>query len=93
MSCHEVAGTIRHITHFSHMTPKQMECYEYVEKQLPMHPLNLKYLLPLLVTFSSQEESSVIEPIKNHPLYTKDILRSIMKLAIVLKQEMREIRG
>jgi hypothetical protein len=91
MSGHTAAATIRRTRIFPNMTPKQMECYEYVEKQLPMHPLNLKYLLPLLVTFSSQGESSVIESIKKHSLYTRDVLRAVMKLAIVTKREMRSI--
>jgi hypothetical protein len=91
MSCHEVAGSIRHITHFSHMTPKQMECYEYVEKPLLMHPSNMNYLLPFLVACSSQGKSTAIKSIKKHSLYTRDVLLAVMKLAIVTNRELRSI--
>jgi hypothetical protein len=88
--CHQAFADIRFFHDYSSLTPERKLCYDYIEEQLPIHPLNMVRLLPLLVAFSSQGKSSVIDPIKNHPLYTKDILRSIMKLAIVSKQELRE---
>jgi hypothetical protein len=48
-------------------------------------------LLPFLVAFSTQGKSSVIDPIKKHPLYSRDILRAVMKLAIMTKRKMKSL--